>query len=166
MNIQNKEVLIGNIYVTAGNENQLKILEKELERHRGKNITLPGDFNRRSNTWDKNIQQQNRMGQLLEDIINRHELYIAMELRYNFKRSKNTGKMTIDLTFVRGLKNLQVKAKEFELIKSEDLAIDVLIEDTQSNLEHQLKFKTKNANWDNWQKHLTPDLSSYIDISR
>ena len=38
MNIQNKDVLIGNIYVTAGNKNQLKILDKKLERNRGKNI--------------------------------------------------------------------------------------------------------------------------------
>ena len=37
MNIQNKDVLIRNIYVTPGKENQLKILDKELERHRGKN---------------------------------------------------------------------------------------------------------------------------------
>ena len=36
MNIQNKDVLIGNIYVAPGDENQLKILEKELERRRGK----------------------------------------------------------------------------------------------------------------------------------
>ena len=36
MNIQNKDVLIGNIYVAPGDGNQLKILEKELERRRGK----------------------------------------------------------------------------------------------------------------------------------
>ena len=70
MNIHNKDVLIGNIYIAPGNENQLKILGKRLERHRGKNILL-GDLNCRSNTWDKNIQQQNRMGWLLEDIIHK-----------------------------------------------------------------------------------------------
>ena len=37
MNIQNKDVLVRNIYVTPGKENQLKILDKELERHRWKN---------------------------------------------------------------------------------------------------------------------------------
>ena len=68
------------------------------------------------------------------------------------------------MTFVRGSKNVQViKAKEFEFIKSGHLAIEVLIEDTQNNLKHQPKFKTKNANWDNWQKHLTPHLSNYVD---
>ena len=70
MNIHNKDVLIGNIYIVPGNENQLKILGKRLGRHRGKNILL-GYLNCRSNTWDKNIQQQNRMGWLLEDIINK-----------------------------------------------------------------------------------------------
>ena len=89
-------------------------------------IILLGDFNSRSNTWGKNIQQQNGMGQLLEDIINTHKLYITI-----------------------GLKNVQVKAKEFKLFKSGHLAIEVLIEDTQNNLKLQPKLKTKNANWDN-----------------
>ena len=64
---------------------------------------------------------------------------------------------------VRCLKNEQVKAKELELIKSVHLPTEALIEDTQNNLKHQPKFKTKNANWKNWQKHLTPRLSNYID---
>ena len=64
---------------------------------------------------------------------------------------------------VRCLNNEHVKAKELELIKSRHLAIDVLIEDTKNNLKHQPKFKTKNKNWDNWQKHLTSHLSNYID---
>ena len=64
---------------------------------------------------------------------------------------------------VRCLNNEHVKAKELELIKSRHLAIDVLIEDTKNNLKHQPKFKTKNTNWDNWQKHLTSHLSNYID---
>ena len=97
----------------------------------------------------KNIQQQNRMGQLLEDLISIHK-HITTELPYTFKRSNNTGKSTIDLSFVKGLKNVQVKAKKFDLIKSGHLAIEVLIKDTQNNIEHQPKFKTKNANWRNW----------------
>ena len=123
-------------YVTPGNENQLKILCRKLERHRGKNIILLGDSSSRSNTWDKIIQQQNRMGQLLEDIINRPKLHITTKLPYTFKRSNNTGKSTLDLTLVRSLKNVQAKVKEFELIKSGHLAIEVLIEDTQNNLKH------------------------------
>ena len=55
ISIQTKDVLIGNIYITPGNENQLQILDKELEKHQGKNIILLGDFNSRSNPWDKNI---------------------------------------------------------------------------------------------------------------
>ena len=95
--------------------------------------------------------------------INRNELYITTELPYAFQRSNKTGKSTIDLTLLRFLKNEQVKAKELEHSKSGHLAIEVLIEDTQNNLKHQAKFKTKNTNWENWQKHLTPHLSHYID---
>ena len=148
ISIQNKDVLIGNIYITSGNENQLQILDKELEKHQGKNIIiLLGDFNSRSNTWDKNIQQSSKMGQLLEDIINRHGFYIATELPYTFKRLDNTGKSTVDLTFVRGLQNIKIQAKEFDFIKTGHQAIKILIEDTQNNSINQPKFKTKNADW-------------------
>ena len=72
-------------------------------------------------------------------------------------------KIRIDLTFLKGLKNVQVKAKEFELMKSGHLSIKVLIEDTLNNIKYQQKFQTKNENWNNWQKHLTPHLSNSID---
>ena len=80
-------------------------------------MILLGDFDSTSNTLDKNIQQKNRMGQLMEDIINRQKFYITTELQLTFKDSNNTGKRIIHLNFVRGLKNVQVKAKEFQLIK-------------------------------------------------
>ena len=55
MKIEGKVVLIGNIYITPGNENQLHRLDNELEQHKDKSILLVGDFDSRSNTWDKNI---------------------------------------------------------------------------------------------------------------
>ena len=47
------------------------------------------------------------MGQLLEEIIYRQKFYITTELKCTFKRSNNTGKSAIDLTFVTGLENVQ-----------------------------------------------------------
>ena len=96
-------------------------------------------------------------------MINRYELYITTELLYTSKRSNNSGKIRIDLTLVYGLKNVHVKVKEFELLKSGHLAIRVLIEDTQNNKKHQPKFKAKIANYENKKKHLTPHLSNSID---
>ena len=52
------------------------------------------------------------MVQLPENMIIGYELYITTELPYTFKRSNNSGKIRIDLTFVKVLKNGQVKAKE------------------------------------------------------
>ena len=83
------------------------------------------------------------MGQLLEDIINRQKFYITTELPLTFKDPNNIGKRIIRLTFVRGLKNVQVKAKEFELIKIGHQAIEVLIDVTKNNIKHQPKFKQK-----------------------
>ena len=76
------------------------------------------------------------------------------------------------MTLLRCLKNEQVKAKELEHIKSGHLAIEVLIEDTQNNLKHQAKFKTKKYKLGKLTKiqqqilkmYLkTPHLSNYID---
>ena len=55
MKIEGKVVLIGNIYIAPGNENQLHRLDNELKQHKDKSILLAGDFNRLPNTWDKNI---------------------------------------------------------------------------------------------------------------
>ena len=49
----------------------------ELEKQKGKNILLIGDFNSRNKTWDRNANNNSRMGLILEDIINRHGLYIT-----------------------------------------------------------------------------------------
>ena len=48
MKVEGKVVLIGNIYIAPGNENQLHRLDNELEQHKDKSILL-------SNIWDKNI---------------------------------------------------------------------------------------------------------------
>ena len=82
MKIEGKVVLIGNIYIAPGNENQLLCLDNELKQHKGKSMLVVGDFNSRSNTWDKNIRQSNKMGKTLEDIINRHSLNIATDAPY------------------------------------------------------------------------------------
>ena len=118
MKIEGKVVLIGNIYIAPGNENQLHHLDNELEQHKDKSILLVGDFNSRSNTWDKYFRQSNKMGKTLEDIINRHGLNIATDAPYTFKRRDNSGKSTIDLTLTRGLKNVKVETKEIETIKT------------------------------------------------
>ena len=118
MKTEGKVVLIGNIYIAPGNENQLHHLDNELEQHKDKSILLVGDFNSCSNTWDKNIRQSNKMGKTLEDIINRHGLNIATDAPYTFKRRDNSGKSTIDLTLTRGLKNVKVETKEIETIKT------------------------------------------------
>ena len=40
-------------------------------------ILLIGDFNSRNKIWDRNANNNSRMGLILEDIINRHGLYIT-----------------------------------------------------------------------------------------
>ena len=163
MKIEGKVVLIGNIYIAPGNENQLHRLDNELEQHKDKSILLVGDFNSCSNTWDKNIRQSNKMGKTLEDIINRHGLNIATDAPYTFKRRDNSGKSTIDLTLTRGLKNVKVKTKEIETIKTEHQAIEINIEGKDETIISSPKFKTKNANWAEWKESLKPHLEDYLE---
>ena len=84
MQIQRTETLVGNIYIPPGNENQLRKLDMELKKHKGKAILLAGDFNCRNTLWDKHIKRNTKMGTLLEDIINRHNLFIATDADFTY----------------------------------------------------------------------------------
>ena len=136
-----KSSLDWNICIAPGNENQLHCLGNELKQHKDKSILLVGDFNSCSNTWDKNIQQCNKICKTLEDI-NRHSLNIATDAPYTFKRRDNSGKITIDLTLTRGLKNVKVKTKEIET-KTDHQAVEINIEGKDETIISNPKFKTK-----------------------
>ena len=103
------------------------------------------------------------MGKTLEDIINRHGLNIATDAPYTFKRRDNSGKSTIDLTLTRGLKNVKVKTKEIETIKTEHQAIEINIEGKDETIISSPKFKTKNANWAERKESLKPHLEDYLE---
>ena len=116
--------LVGNIYILPGNENHLHILDMELEIHQGENILLIGDFNSRNKIWERNANNNRRIGLILEDIINRVGLYITTNADLTYQQSTmvtNSGKRTIDLTVTSGLKNIKVVTKDFTLIKGTKL---------------------------------------------
>ena len=69
MQIQGKKTLVGNIYIPPGNENHLHIQDMELEKHKGENILLIGDFNSRNKIWDRNANNNSRMGLILEILL-------------------------------------------------------------------------------------------------
>ena len=101
------------------------------------------------------------MGKTLEDIINRHGLNVATDVPYTFKRCDNWGKSKIDLTLTRGLKNLKVKTKEIETIKTESQAIEIEVKD--ETIISNPKFKRKNASWAEWKEFLKPRLEDYLE---
>ena len=85
-------------------------------QNKGENILLIGNFNSRNKTWDRNANINSRMGRILEDIINRHGLYITTNTDCTYQQSAmvcNIGKSTIDLTLTRGLKNIKIVTKDF-----------------------------------------------------
>ena len=49
----------------------------ELEKHKSEKILLIGSFNSRNKIWNRNANNNSRMGLIIEDIINRHGLYIT-----------------------------------------------------------------------------------------
>ena len=106
-------------------ESQLPLLKKELEKHRGKNLILLGDFNSRNKIRDKNLTRNTKMGNIL-DIINEHNLFLLTDVDHTYHHSdlnKNAGKSTIDLSLVRGLSNLHIRTRAFDLIKTQHMAI-------------------------------------------
>ena len=60
--IQGQQVLIGNVYIPPNMESHLHLLKKELEKRRGKNLILLGDFNSRNKIWDKNLTRNTKNG--------------------------------------------------------------------------------------------------------
>ena len=126
MQIQGEKTIIGNIYIPPGIENDLHILDMELEKNKGENILLIGDFNSRNKIWDRNTNNNSRMGLTLENI---------------------SGKSTIDLTRTRGLKDMKVVTKDFTLIKTKRKAIEILIEQ-EASFKRNPKFRTKNADFE------------------
>ena len=119
------KVLIGNAYFPPNMESQLPLLKKELEKHRGKTLILLGDFNSRNKIRDKNLTRNTKMGNIL-DIINEHNLFLLTDVDHTYHHSdlnKNAGKSTIDLSLVRGLSNLHIRTRAFDLIKTRHMAI-------------------------------------------
>ena len=163
MQIQGEKTIVGNIYIPPGIENDLHILDMELEKHKGENILLIGDFNSRNKIWDRNANNNSIMGLILEDIINRHGLYITTNTDFTYQQSTMvsiSGKSTIDLTLTCGLKNIKVVTKDFTLIKTRHKAIEILI--VQEPLfKPNPKFRTKNADCEKWKQFLQAPLEDY-----
>ena len=141
-----EKALVENIYIPLGNEYHLHILDMELEKRKGENILLIGDFNGRNKIWNRNASNNSRVGLILENI-NCHGFYIATNTDFTYQQStivSNTGKSTIDLTLTCGFKNIKIIAKDFTLMKTRHKAIEVLIEQEPS-FKPNPKFKTKNV---------------------
>ena len=137
----------------------------ELEKHKGKAILLTGDFNCTNTLWDKHIKRNTKMGKLLEDIINRHNLFIATDADSTYQQSvsiNNSGKSTIDLTLTRGLANVRITTKDFDLINTRHKAVEIYIPKASQNKQTP-KFRTKNVVWKDWEKTLEPKLLEYFN---
>ena len=63
------KTIVENIYIPPGNENHLHILNMELEKHKGENMLLIEDFNSRNKIWDRNANNNSRMGLILEILL-------------------------------------------------------------------------------------------------
>ena len=69
------------------------------------------------------------MGNILEDIINKHNLFLLTDVGQTYHHpdlNENAGKSTIDLTLVRSPSNLHIRARTFDLIKTRLMAIEIL----------------------------------------
>ena len=164
--IEGQKVLIGNIYVPPKEITQLYVLDEVLEKLENKNLILVGDFNARNTMWDSNCKNNTKLGVYLENIIQRHGLYIATNTNYTYHHSEifdNSGKSTIDLTLTRGIKNINIQTFNIEEIKTRHKAIIITVgEQTNLKCSKTSHFKTKNANWDQWQNFLENNLIKHF----
>ena len=85
------------------------ILDWFLEDQRDKAIIILGDFNAWNTFWDNHINQNNKMGTVLDELIQKHGLYVATDLDHTYQHSPNcynSGKSTIDLTLALFLQHI------------------------------------------------------------
>ena len=86
------------------------------------------------------------MGNLLENIINEHNLFRLTDVDQTYHHSdlnENTGKSTIDLTLVRGLSNLHIRTRAFDLIKTQHMAIEISVNEQGKKEKRNTYFRTK-----------------------
>ena len=166
LEINARRVLIGNIYIPPNKIEQIHVLDRFLEDQRDKAIIILGDFNARNTLWDKHTNQSNKMGIALEELIQRHSFYVAIDLDHTYQHSPNchnSGKSTIDLTLFRGINNLTVKTREISNIKTRHKAIEIEIRKlSEKSISHTPHFRTQGVNWDEWCKLLDKNLSQFI----
>ena len=80
LEINGKRVLIGNIYIPSNMIEQIHVLDRFLDNQEVKAIIILKDFNARNTLWNKDINQDNKMGIAVEKLIQRHDLYVTTDL--------------------------------------------------------------------------------------
>ena len=106
------------------------------------------------------------MGNILEDITNHHNLFLLTDVDHTYHHShlnENAGKSTIDLTLVRGLSNLHIRTRAFDLIKTRHMAIEILVNEQEKKEKSNTHFRTKNADWSIWERTLDTKLKNFQD---
>ena len=104
------------------------------------------------------------MGNLLEDIINEHNLFRLTDVDHTYHHSdlnENAGKSTIDLTLVRGLSNLHIRTRAFDLIKTQHMAIELSVNERGKKEKRNTYFRTKNADKSIWERILDTKLKNF-----
>ena len=117
IHIEGKKVVIGNMYVPPKNVEQLYILDEVSEKLRSKDLMIIEDFNARNSVWDKHCKSSSKLRVVLEDVILRHDLYVATNTDHTYHHSlsyEKSGKNKIYLTLTRGIKNISIKTLNIE----------------------------------------------------
>ena len=77
--------------------------------------------------------------------------------------NENAGKSTINLTLVKGLSNLHIKTRAFDLIKTRHMAIEISVNEQGKKEKRNTHFRTKNADWSIWERILDTKLKNFQD---
>ena len=155
--INNKRTLMGNIYIPPNNHEMINILDYELEKHKETPLILLGDFNARHPLWDQNTKKPNKNGKLLADLIDRHNLTIKNDSKKTYTHPN--GQSTIDLVLTRNIENVTYNTTKLDLITTLHQGIEVTIKQEKTlNIQSNIRFKTKDANWTLWKQSLSTML--------
>ena len=171
LTINNRQTLIWNIYVPPDNNKILQELDSELEHHTETPLIILGDSNARHPAWDHNAKTPNRNGEILTDLISKHNLEVHND-GINIFTHPN-GSIIIDLVLTRHICNIKCHTKNLDLISTCHMGIEINLAQQTINIKNK-RYKIKGADWKKWENDITlslnegfqekPNLSSKSDI--
>ena len=145
-------ITLGNFYIPPKDLQQLQLVDNQLLKVSNPNAIVLGDFNSRNLLWEDNARYSTNMGKKVEEILGVND-FVIQNSGANTCHTSN-GNSAVDITASRGIELISWTITPLDLIKTvhDGILITIHLERARLSLHKPLRFKTKDADWENWSQ--------------